>query len=77
MKSFDFTLSFVYTRVSQPELSPPFEGHEQRSLPNSSAVILQNPKQTGIFWWAGARMYWESLEGGHKPWKFENHWPTH
>jgi len=27
-----------------------------------------------FYWWAGSRKCWESLEGGHKPWKFDNHW---
>ena len=27
------------------------------------------------YWWTGGHKCWESLEGGNKPWKVENHWP--
>jgi len=43
-------------------------GHEQRPLLNSSAVILQNPTDE-----QGGHKRWESLEGGHKLCKVENH----
>jgi len=28
------------------------------------------------YWWAGGHKCWESLEGGHKPWKVANHWSS-
>jgi len=49
-------------------------GHEHRPLLNSSAVILQT-RGLKPYWWAGDRRCWQSLEGGHKPWKVENDWP--
>ena len=30
-------------------------------------------KDRYFYWWAGGQKCWESLEGGHKSWKFENH----
>jgi len=66
----------VWNRVSQPGLPAPTlgaterfsGGREQRLLLNSSAVILQNPCVTILL------IRQLKGGGGHKPWKFENHW---
>jgi len=53
-------------RVFETVPSAPVGGHEQRPSLGSFAVMLHNPSVTTC---------WESFEGGHGSWKFENHCP--
>jgi len=35
--------------------------------------VIRQFKSRYFYWWAGGQKCWESLEGGHRPWKVESH----
>jgi len=75
-------VSIVCTRVSQPGSSATLEGHgavprgpRAKAFTKYLCRDIAKPKtKLGVLLMSRGHKFWESLEGGHKPWKVQNHW---